>query len=407
MITGTTESSYRWYILALGVATHIFVAALPLACMPVLLPEIASDLNLSLVQVGMVWGIISLPGMFVSLFGGMLGDRYGTARVLAMACLFTGIACGLRGTASGYLSLLVFSVFFGLSQIPLAITTHKAAGQWFSGKQLGLANGILAMGMGTGGILASMISATVVSPLVGGWRNVMFLYAAIAVVFAALWLQTRSRQIPRLNPGMDNDRVHFKQAILHVIKLKPVWIIALTQIFLAACRGGVIGYLPTYLEGIGWTTVGASGALSALAAASAIGVIPLSLFSDRLGLRKSILIPAYLVTCISVGLLSSTNAAVIWPMVILIGFFQEGIAALTITVIMETEGVGATYAGTALGLTSTTTKLGGVLGPPLGNKLAAVKPAYGFVFWAIMGAISALLFFFVKETGWRKRRSAV
>jgi hypothetical protein len=92
-------------------------------------------------------------------------------------------------------------------------------------------------------------------------------------------------------------------------------------------------------------------------------------------------------------------------MVIIIGLCQEGIAAITITLTMETEGVGTTYAGTALGLTSTASKLGGVVGPPLGNGMAAIKPAYGFVFWAISGAVATLMFFFVKETGSRRRQS--
>lgn len=407
MTTGTTESSYRWYILFLGTTTHIFVAALPLACIPVLLPEIAADLNLSLVQVGMVWGIINLPGMFLSIFGGMLGDRYGTGRVLAVFCLFTAITCALRGIASGYTSLLMFSILFGTAQIPLTITVHKAAGQWFSDRQLGMANGILAMGMGAGGILASMISATIMSPLLGGWRNVMFVYAVVSVIFTVLWFQTRNRQASQINPDIFTGTVSFKQAFLHVIKIKPVWIIACTQIFFSVFRGGITGYLPTYLEDLGWTTVEASGALTALSAASAIGVIPLSMMSDRLGLRKSILIPAYLVICICIALLSVNNSAVIWPMVILMGFFIEGIAAITITLTMESSGVGATYAGTALGLVSSASKLGGVVGPPVGNQLAAVRPVYGFTFWAITSAVSAILFFFVKETGRRKKQAGV
>ena len=68
MVTSTTESNYRWYILALGVATHVFVAALPWLCIPVLFPEISADLDLDLVQIGMIWGIINLPGMFVSMW---------------------------------------------------------------------------------------------------------------------------------------------------------------------------------------------------------------------------------------------------------------------------------------------------------------------------------------------------
>lgn len=35
-------------------------------CLPVLFAEIAGDLGLSLVQIGLVWGIGSLPGMLAA-----------------------------------------------------------------------------------------------------------------------------------------------------------------------------------------------------------------------------------------------------------------------------------------------------------------------------------------------------
>jgi len=373
--------------------------------MPVLFPEIATDLQLNLVQIGMIWGFINFSGVLgLSIFGGMLGDKYGTAKVLVASCLATGISCALRGTAGSYISLLLFSILFGLAQIPLSITTHKAAGQWFSGKQLGLANGILAMGMGAGGILASMVSATVISPFLGGWRHVMFFYAAISCIFAVLWLKTINRNPPWTSSHKSGATADFRQAFFHVVKLKSLWIIAFNQIFFLIYRSGVLGYLPSYLEGIGWSTVAASGAMSVMSAASVIGAIPLAMFSDRVGFRKSILIGAYLITSICVCLLSLGNSSIIWLMVILIGFFQEGIAAITITVIMETDGVGSTYSGTAMGITNTASRLGGVIGPPLGNNMAAIKPAYGFVFWGLMCAICSILFLFVKETGWRKKR---
>jgi hypothetical protein len=84
------------------------------------------------------------------------------------------------------------------------------------------------------------------------------------------------------------------------------------------------------------------------------------------------------------------------------GIFQEGVTAILLTLTMETKGVGVVYAGTALGLIATFAKIGGLLGPPLGNSLAAISPSYGFLFWAGMVALAMVLFLFVKETGWRK-----
>ena len=75
-MTDNLQSNFRWYLLGLAVATGAFVATIPLSCLPVLFKEISEDLGLSLVQIGTVWGAASLAGIFVSLIGGILSDRF-------------------------------------------------------------------------------------------------------------------------------------------------------------------------------------------------------------------------------------------------------------------------------------------------------------------------------------------
>ena len=92
----------KLYPLALAAATHTFAAAMPASCMPALFAEISADLNLSIVQIGVVWGMLGLAGVFVSLPGGILGDRFGVNRVLGLLCIFGGIAGASRGISSNF-----------------------------------------------------------------------------------------------------------------------------------------------------------------------------------------------------------------------------------------------------------------------------------------------------------------
>ena len=62
-------SSYRWYILTLAALTFTLVFAMPTMSMPVLFKEISEELDLSLIQIGAVWGISPLAGMFVAGLG--------------------------------------------------------------------------------------------------------------------------------------------------------------------------------------------------------------------------------------------------------------------------------------------------------------------------------------------------
>ena len=72
----SSGSNYRWYILALATLTSVFAVGMPRMCLPVLFKEISEDLNLSLVQIGIVWGMISMAGLLVTLIGGLLADRF-------------------------------------------------------------------------------------------------------------------------------------------------------------------------------------------------------------------------------------------------------------------------------------------------------------------------------------------
>ena len=222
-----SKSYYRWFILALSALTFTFVVAMPTMCLPVLFEEIRRDLNLSLVQIGTVWGMASLAGMFVVLAGGLLGDRFGAKRVLAVSCLLAGLAGALRGLSGDFATLVATLFLFGLLTATIPPVVHKACGIWFSGRRLGLANGVVSMGMAVGFTIAAMISATVLSPALGGWRNVLFLYGGISVVIGILWLLTRSQ--PEQAESSENEvvTVPFRQALSRVARNRGAWLLGL------------------------------------------------------------------------------------------------------------------------------------------------------------------------------------
>ncbi len=101
-------------MLGLSATTATLVATLPFSCMPVLFKEISEDLGLSLVQIGSVWAIASLAGVFVSILAGILGDRFGVNRVLSISCLLIGIIGASRGLSDSFLSLMVIMFTYGI-----------------------------------------------------------------------------------------------------------------------------------------------------------------------------------------------------------------------------------------------------------------------------------------------------
>jgi NNP family nitrate/nitrite transporter-like MFS transporter len=388
---------YRWYALALAALTFTFVVAIPTMCMPVLFNEIAEDLDLSLVQIGTVWGMVSLAGLFIVLVGGLLGDRFGIKRVLSIACILAGLAGALRGLAGDFTTLSATLFLFGLLTASIPTVVHKTCGVWFSGRHLGLANGIVAMGMAIGFTLGAMFSATVMSPWLGGWRNVLFLYGVISIIIGILWLVTYHDPEQVESSAEQNSTIPLRQALSRVIRIREVWILGLIVMGQMGCVQGLLGYLSLYLQEIGWSGTSADGTVAAFNAASMVGVLPLVLLSNRLPSRKSVLLAATVLTAICVGLLSVTGGALIWSLVIIAGIVRDGFMAILTTTIIEIDKVGAAYAGTALGLVMTLTRLGGFASPPIGNSLADIEPSLPFVFWAALAAVALSGFYFLRQ----------
>jgi MFS family permease len=396
------QSGYRWYVLALATITGTFVSAVPFSCMPVLFKEISDDLGLNLVQIGSIWGIASLAGIFVSIIAGVLSDKFGIKLILSVFCVLVGITGALRGLSESFF-VLAFTVFLnGVVRLVVPITVTKTIGIWFRGQNLGLAMGIGAMGMGFGLMLGPMISATVVSPALGGWRNVMYLYGAVSVLVGILWgFFGREPERTDLTTS-GTSMVQLRQALAKLVRLKALWFIGLTMLFRIGGLMGTTGYLPLYLRNRGWTEVSADGALAAFYGISTLCVVPIAYFSDRLGSRKTILYPALVITIFCIGLIPYVDGAAVWALMLLAGIFMDGFMSLMTTVLLETKGVGPAYSGIALGIVFTIIHIGSVSSPPLGNSLAAISDGAPFLFWAALSVVSLVMLFFVRETGQRR-----
>ncbi len=370
---------YKWYVITLVVFTNMFLIAIPAMGMSVLAKEISQDLGLTVVQVGIVWGIGSLPAIFTSLLGGGIGDKLGPKRVLVTASLVAGLLGAARGFVSDFNALVVIVVLLG-GLIPfVSMNGIKITGQWFPSSQLGLANGLISMGMALGFLIGSMVSATVLSPLLGGWRNVLLAYGCIGTFFSIPWVFVKA---PPMSPHENKERLSLRAAIFQVVRSKNVWLLGFTLFGVGGCIQSILGYLPLYLRNIGWDAVRADGALSAFHTASMIFVMPIALWSDRLRSRKGLLMVLAVLVALGTGLLNIASGQWIWAAVLMAGIVRDGFMAILLTMIIEVEGIGSTYAGTATGLVMALSGIANTIAPPFGNSLADISPSAPFLLWS-------------------------
>ena len=391
----------KWLILALTAFTSMLVYAMPLLSLPVLFTEISADLNLSILQIGVVWGAASFAGFLSSIPMGILGDRFGPRLTIGVACLLVGILGALRAFSFDYISFMATVLLHGLITPAIPPNVHKAAGVWFA-DQRGLATGMVSAGFAIGLTLGSSLSASVLSPLLGGWEAVLLLYGAIAVVFSVVWLvfypsaekATSQKQKPA-----------YIDSLRHVIQSRPLWLIGLGTGCFWACYRGFSGYLPLYLKEIGWNAVVADQTLATFYLVSLLGVMPLSLLSDRLRARRIFIMISTAVMGIGVLTLSFVSGVLIWLSLIMARFCFDAYMSIHQAAVQEVDGISYAYVGTALGFVATLRELGGFISPPLGNALAEYGLNAPFIFWGMMGLIGAVILWQlpVQQTTLRKR----
>lgn len=387
----------KWLILVLSAFTSLFVFAMPLLSLPVLFTEIAADLNLSLVQIGFIWGAAALAAVFTSIPLGALGDRWGPRVMLSTTCILIGVFGALRGFADSYLTFMITVMLHGLITPALPPNIHKTAGRAFPG-QRGLSSGVVSAGFALGLALGSALSATVLSPLFGGWEGVLFFYGVLGIVMGILWFviypsdEIVTRAFATSQPeAKNNDKLTYFQSLRHVMRSRQIWQIGLGALCFTACYRGFAGYLPIFLKESGWEPAMADRALSSFYLVSLVGVLPLSILSDRWQIKQGLMIACVAVLSIGVFSLSVTQGLLLWVGLMGAGFFFDAYMAIHQAAAQEVDGIGFAFAGITLGFIATLREIGGFLSPPIGNALATYGLNLPFVLWGIIGLIGALI----------------
>jgi NNP family nitrate/nitrite transporter-like MFS transporter len=389
-------SNYRWVMLILCALTPLSVVTLPNMSLPPLFATISRDLDLSLVQIGLIWGMVSFTGIFFALIGGTLGDRFGTRTTLFATCFLTGLFGLTRSFAVDFTTLLLAALSFGVFQAIIPVMLFKLAREWFPPEQLGTASGVISAGFAGGLMLGPLLSTSVILPALGGWRQVLMFYGAVAIAMSLVWLVVHP--VDRQPESGRPVRVSLRDGLRHVVRLRNLWILGIAGLGINACFQGFSGYLPTYLKTIGWADLDADRSLAAFFVTSLSAVVPLSILSDRLRLRRGFLIFAALVLSIGIGSLSIIEGKVIVLVIAATGSVFDSFMAILNASVLEVDGVSDVYAGTAIGFATMIRNLGGTFSPPVGNSLTAIGLNVPFLFWGAMGLFAVIMLAFALKS---------
>ena len=284
-----------------------------------------------------------------------------------------------------------------MSHITVVLNIHKTTGVWFRGKNVVIANRIVCTTMGVGMMISAMISDTIVSPLVGGWKNVLLLYGALCIGAGLLWVIVTRPDPAHHVEGQPVNAPAFLGSFSKVLRTKVIWLKALMNMCFFGSFMGLTGFLSLYLRKIGWMPVAADGALGVLNGASIFTAIPLAILAGKMRSKESLIFYLICTNFVCVSLIPFFNGLTIWILVFLFGAVRDGYVAILTTMVIETKGIGARYAGIAIGVVFSFGNLGIFLIATMGNALANINLRFAFFFWAICFGIAMLILHTIKN----------
>ena len=321
--TADLSRAQRWWMLALLFACRAGLG-LQFQSLGSVADPLVAELGLRRAEIGSLIGLFTLPGLLLALPAGYLGRHLSDRSLVSGALLCLAAGGVLAALAQGFGGLAWARLVAGTGFVVGTVYLTKMVADWFSGKELATAMGILVMSWPFGIAMGQLGHAWLAAHL--DWRAAFLAASAYCMLgAAAIALLYRSpgpaRPLPRGPAGL----------------LRREWVLTV----LAGCiwglfNAGYIVYLsfaPQLLVAGGRGPVEAAAIISIASWVMIFSGALCGLLSDRTGLKDPLLYLGGSVAVATVLLLAHVAWAV--PLSLLFGLIGAAPAGLIMALTVE------------------------------------------------------------------------
>jgi len=264
--------------LSVWLAAAAAIAYLCRNCIVVAEKTIRDDVGLSEQQMGHVMGLFFWCYAFAQIPGGLLGERFGSRRVLPILSGLWSAAMVIWGFATGMFALMLGRVSTGVAQAGLFPCSANSISHWFPKTERATASGLLGSAMSFGAVIAAPLTAVLLEWMT--WRTVFVLYAIPGLVWSAgfwIWFRDNPRDHSSVNEEeqkvidtgrdlADESDPKRSSAVpwLELLASRKMWLICGQQFFRAAAYVWFASWFATYLQETRDVTRAESGWLTAV-----------------------------------------------------------------------------------------------------------------------------------------------
>jgi MFS transporter, ACS family, hexuronate transporter len=155
------------------------------AALGIVAPIVGKSLDLSPSQLGIIFSSFFVGYSIFSFLGGYFADKWGTVRVFTYAMGLWSLFCGLTAAATGFVSLLLCRVFFGIGEGPMSSNTNRTISNWFPRHETSTMIGFTFSGQTLGNAIAGPVVGLIAYAF--DWRTSFIVIAVLGFLWLVMW----------------------------------------------------------------------------------------------------------------------------------------------------------------------------------------------------------------------------
>ena len=316
--------------------------------------------------IGFLGSVAYIPYVVMQIPCGVIADKLGTKKVVAISCAICSIGAFIFGSANSVFQLEVGRFFIGLATASAFLCCGKVATEFFDRRKYAMFVGI-AMCMGClGGIAGSSPTAYLVSQF--GWRVATYVIAsfgAILAIFATIFM----KQAPKIQPT--NEETHILTGLKIIARNPRAWVLgffgAMTYLPLSALAE--LWVVPFMEQKFGISTTKAAVSSIIIFVGFAAGSVIAAWIAEKINSYKKTIIIFTLGTAIffSIAIYNDGIGFMTCLLVLFIGSICAGANNLSFPIAYSL--VPHEYCGTSGGFNNTLIMSSGIMFQPLLGKV--------------------------------------
>lgn len=414
-------SRFHLYLLIVGFVCILF-DGYDTAVFGAILPSMMEEWGLTPIEAG----ALGSYGLFGMLFGaltfGMLADRYGRKRMVAVTVVMFSLFTALCGVAPGPKTFAVCRFLAGMGLAGVLPNAIALLTDYAPKKVRTTLTAVMMCGYCIGGLLSPLLAMVAIDGM--GWRFLLWVAAIPLLLLPLVYkfipessfiLLRDGRQdemlkvMRRLDPHAElpsNVKLYEEHKVSERSPLADLFaerrglstLMFTTAIFFHLILGyGLINWLPKLMLDTGFSMNSSLMFLVVLQCGAIVGTVTMGYAGDRYSLKK-ILVGLYLLGS-AVMVLFALNRDPVMAYVLIAIAGVPVVGAQNLVQVYMSQFYAASMRSTALGFSSSLGRLGGVLGPLLAGWFLAKAFSVHDMFYAfaVPGICSALAISLVRQ----------